>query len=202
MKWIASLLVYLAVVAGLFIFHSAWTALLLFHFAIITSLFIAKSKPSIKILFTGNDLKWILVSVFLCGSTGIALYFFWNKFGIASDISANVEALGLNRSDWIPFLAYFALVNPFLEEYFWRGYLGSKTTSFVASDFLYAGFHGLVLINKVQTNMIVYALATLIVAGWLWRQLARVDGGLLAPVLGHMAADFSILTAVYLNLYN
>ena len=49
--------------------------------------------------------------------------------------------------------------------------------------------------------MIVYSIAVLILAGWFWRQIARADGGLRAPVLGHMAADFSILTAVYLNLY-
>lgn len=29
--------------------------------------------------------------------------------------------------------------------------------------------------------------------------LARADQGLLAPVLGHMAADFTILMAVYLR---
>ncbi len=39
--------------------------------------------------------------------------------------------------------------------------------------------------------------AILVLAGWLWRQLAREDGGLLAPVLGHMAADFTILMAIY-----
>lgn len=29
------------------------------------------------------------------------------------------------------------------------------------------------------------------------KQIARADGGLLAPALGHMAADFAILVAVY-----
>jgi len=41
----------------------------------------------------------------------------------------------------------------------------------------------------------------LILAGWFWRQIAREDQGLLAPVLGHMAADFTILMAVYLHIY-
>ena len=65
------------------------------------------------------------------------------------------------------------------------------------SDFLYAGFHGLVLMGKVQTGAVVYSLVVLVLAGWFWRQIARADEGLLAPVLGHMAADFTILMAVY-----
>src|SRR5215216_2647139 len=201
MKWLASLPVYFGVILGLFLFHNAWAALLTFHLAILVSLLIAKPNIPIQTLLTGNSIKWTLLSVLVCGSTGFILYFFWDKFEIADEISADVLGIGLNQSNWMSFLAYFTLVNPFLEEYFWRGHLGSKFTSFSASDFLYAGFHGLILINKVQTDMIVYSLAVLILAGWFWRQIARTDGGLIAPVLGHMAADFSILAAVYLNLY-
>jgi membrane protease YdiL (CAAX protease family) len=116
------------------------------------------------------------------------------------DLSAGVEAMGLRPSNWPAFILYFSLLNPFIEEYFWRGYLGSQTTNFHISDFLYAGFHGLILLNKVQPSMIAYSLAVLTLAGWFWRQVAREDNGLLAPVLGHMAADFTILMAVYLHM--
>lgn len=200
MKWLAPVLVYLAVGIGLFLVRNAWSALLLFHLAIIVSVLIAKSKIPIKILCTGHDIKWILLSVLLCGSAGITLYFFWDTFGIASDLATHVEQVGLNSSTWIWFITYFTLANPPVEEYFWRGFLGSTTRNFYISDFLYAGFHGLILLNKVQTSMIAYSLALLILAGWVWRQFARADRGLLAPVLGHMAADFSILMAVYLRL--
>jgi len=196
-KWFAPVLVYAAVGLGLFFFRNAWIALLIFHLAIILSVSIAKPNIPIKILFRSQDIKSILISVLLCGSSGITLYFLWNKFGITNDLSAHVEAMGLNSSKWIPFLTYFTLANPWIEEYFWRGYLGSKTTNVTTSDFLYAGFHGLILLNNVRTDMILYSLAVLTLAGWFWRQIARADGGLLAPVLGHMVADFSILMAVY-----
>ena len=197
MKWIAPSLAYLAVGLGLFTFHSAWGALLGFHIAMIGSLLIAKPNISFAILFKSKNFKWILLSVALCGSSGVALYFLWNVFSVASDISAQVETLGLNSRTWIPFIAYFALVNPFIEEYFWRGYLGNATKSLHISDFLYAGFHGLILIHKVPIVSIFFAVAALALAGWFWRQLAREDdGGLLAPALGHMAADFTILFAI------
>ncbi|MCL4259993.1 MAG: hypothetical protein KJZ52_05120, partial [Anaerolineales bacterium] len=65
------------------------------------------------------------------------------------------------------------------------------------SDFLYAGFHALILIRKVPSSSILFAVVALVGAGWLWRQIARKeDGGLLAPALGHMAADFTILMTI------
>ena len=197
MKWIAPFLAYLAVAVGLFPLHSAWGALVGFHLAILLSLLIARPELPIQILFKNSNTRWILASIVLGASSGIILYFLWDGFGFARDLPAQVRALGLNASGWLPFIAYFALVNPLVEEYFWRGFLGSNAAHFTASDFLYSGFHGMILVNKVQTSMIVYSLALLVLAGWFWRQIARLDRGLLAAVLGHMAADLSILVAVY-----
>jgi membrane protease YdiL (CAAX protease family) len=197
MKWIAPLAAYLAVGIGLFVFHSAWGALLGFHVAIILSLLIAKPNIPISILFQSKNVKWIFLSILLCGSSGVTLYLFWNSFGFTNDFAEQIASLDLNASNWPMFIAYFALVNPFVEEYFWRGYLGDKTKNLHTSDFLYAGFHALILIGKVQTGSILFGVGTLVFAGWLWRQIVRKDEGLLAPVLGHMAADFTILMIVY-----
>ncbi len=227
MKWIAPALAYLAVGAGLFIFHSAWGALLGFHIVILVSLLIARPNIPVTVLFKSTNLKWIqnvptvssknhvgpfqpsgrylninwiLLSILLCGSGGVSLYFLWDKFRFANDLSAQVEALGLNSATWPAFIAYFALVNPFIEEYFWRGYLGSQIKSLHISDLLYAGFHALILMGKVHGYSIMFGLSVLVFAGWLWRQIAREDQGLLAPVLGHMAADFTILMTILIKV--
>lgn len=188
---------YLAVGLGVFWFRNAWAALLGFHFAILLSLALARSKPPVKILFKSNHVRWVVLSILLSGGVGISLYLFWFSFGITSDLSAQVESLGLNPSNWRAFSAYFSLVNPFLEEYFWRGLLGSPTKKPSISDFMYAGFHALILIGSMPVASMIYSLSVLVLAGWFWRQIAREDSGLLAPVLGHMAADFTILVTVY-----
>jgi len=198
MKWIAPLLAYLAIGFGMLHFYSAWGALLGFHLTIIVSLLITKPNTPITILFKSTNIKWILLSILLCGSSGVTLYFLWDYYDFANNLVEQVKALGLTTSNWPIFIAYFTLVNPLLEEYFWRGYLGSKTKSLHTSDLMFAGYHIFILIDKVQAESIVFGLSVLVLAGWFWRQIAREDNGLLAPVLGHMAADLTILMAVYM----
>ena len=200
MKWIVPIPAYLAVIIGLFWFRHAWGALLGFHLAIIVSLFFAKPNLPVAVLFRSTNAKWVILSIVLCGSSGVGLYFLWHPFGIAKNISEQTMSLGLNPNNWLFFIAYFALVNPFIEEYFWRGYLGDTTHNLYIYDAIYAGYHALVLIGMAHLVSILFSIVVLTFAGWFWRQIAREDHGLLAPVLGHMAADFMILVAAYLRM--
>ncbi len=196
-KWLTPIFPYLAVWMGLFLFRSAWAALLGFHAAILLALAVVRPDIPINILFKSKSSKRILYSVLFCNTSGIGLYFLWNMFGIADDLPAQLESIGLTSSSWPPFIAYFSLVNPWLEEYYWRGVLGSDVKNVHIIDPVYSGYHALVLWGKVHPLSILFAVIIITSAGWLWRQMVRSNRGLLAAVFGHMAADFSILLTIY-----
>jgi hypothetical protein len=196
-KRFALILPYLAVWAGLFLFKNAWFTLIGFHISILLALLVLRPDLPVTILFKSNYPKWLLVSILFCSTSGMGLYFLWNIFGIASDLPAQLRAIGLTSKSWPMFIAYFALVNPWIEEYFWRGVLASDEKQLSFMDAIFAGYHALVLWGKVHLLSILFAVIILTSAGWLWRQIARENKGLLAPVLGHMAADLSILLTIY-----
>ena len=196
-KWLTPLLPYLAVWAGLFLFKNAWLALIGFHVTILLVLVFLRPNIPFEILFKSKSPKWILISVLVCSTSGIGLYFLWSIFGVAHDFPAQLESIGLNSSSWVLFIAYFSLVNPFIEEYFWRGVFRNDSKKLSIADPVYAGYHALILWGMVNPIAILFGVAILTSAGWLWRQFLREDDGMLAAVMGHMVADFSIMMAVY-----
>jgi hypothetical protein len=189
---------YLAVWAGLFLLQNAWLAMFGLHAAFL--LVLAFSRPNISptILLKSRNIKWILLNILLCGSSGIVLYYLLPWFVSSENLRTQLSDLGLTKFNLPAFIAYFSLVNPLIEEYFWRVSLGNDTKGFYSGDLLYAGYHGIVLVNQVPLLITLPAMVCLTFIGWFWRQVKREDGGSLASVLGHMAADFSVMTAVYL----
>ena len=192
------LLPYLAVWAGLFLFHNAWAALLGLHIAFVLLIIVSKPIASPKTLFKSGHLKWVLLNILLGGLSGLAVYFLRPFVGMSADFKSQIAQLGLTASTLPSFIAYFSLVNPLLEEYFWRVSLENDTKGFYVGDLLYAGYHAIILVQRVSLPVTILVVACLTFIGWFWRQVKREDGGTLAPVLGHMAADFSILMSVYL----
>src|SRR5215210_8061636 len=116
MKWLTPLLPYLAVAIGIFWVRNALVALLSFHAAILAALLLGRTQVPVSILFTSRNFRWVILSVLLCGSSGVSLYFFWAYFEVIGDISAHIESFGLTSSTWPIFIAYFVLVNPLVEE--------------------------------------------------------------------------------------
>ena len=195
-KWLAPILPYLAVWAGFFIFSNAWATLIGFHLAILLALIWLRPTLPIEALIKTSNPKYVLLSVLVGLSSGIGLYLLWDLFSTADNLREQLLQLDLNSSTWAGFIAYFSLVNPFVEEYFWRGALGDSARGLYIGDLVYAGYHVMVVWDKVPAYSILIMLAALVFAGWFWRQIYRRDGGLLAPVLGHMVADLSISTTV------
>ena len=114
-----------------------------------------------------------------------------------------MAALGLTGGlnlNWVLFIGYVSLVNPWIEEAFWRGAITSRTRKPALVDFLYAGFHLIVMARFVGPSWLLMGLLSLAAIGWFWRITTRLTGSLLPVVVCHMLGDFSIALVLYLRL--
>lgn len=191
--WIS--LPYLAVWFGMMILRSAWAALICFHLALLPALLWGRKRTP---RFFSPVSHRLALAVGLAGLTGgLILWGVWPWLGLGPRYTGDVRSLGLVSATWLPFIGYFTLVNPFLEEWYWRELFGSESRWPVLSDFLYAGFHIIILALFVGPLWWFVAFVGLSAAGWFWRQILRHSRSLFPAVLSHMLADLSILLVLY-----
>jgi len=195
---VAPFVPYLAVVVGMFGLHSAWGAVFGYHLGMMLVLSLDGGWPGARRFGAGMQ-PWPLTATGAFGlSGGVLLYLCWPLLGLPPEFSQQLAALGISSATWPLFLAYFCLVNPWLEELYWRGYLGDDAWRPVWNDLFFAGYHLLVLSPFVWWPWLGVVLVGLVSAGWLWRQMARITRGLLIPLVSHFLADAAIMLTVYL----
>jgi len=184
---------------GLHLWHSAWLSFLLYHGAILVVLARKNPHQHARRLVQGWDNRIGGGAIVFGLAGGVLLKVLAPRAGIdGAMIRPILGTLGLHGIGWPLFLAYHTVANPWFEEVFWRGRLADDSRRPVLNDFLFAGYHVLVLMLFLDWPWIVLAFGILSVAGWLWRQMRRENGGLLTPVISHLAADGSIMVVVYL----
>jgi len=189
---------YLTVGIGLLVFHNAWVAILAYHMVIAAIISLSKPVLPFKQIVRSSTCIPLVFSVVIGASGGVLLYLFWPLLSIPPDIGNYIRSIGLTATVWPYFIVYYVLVNPLFEEYYWRGYLGSNRKRPVLNDFLFAGYHLVVLIGKVGPFWLAAIFLVLCGAAWYWRQVSRITGGLLAATLSHMAADITVILSIYL----
>jgi hypothetical protein len=199
MKRLWRLIPYLAVGLGLLWLKNAWLALLGYHLGILLAFGLSRAWGRFRALCPALHPGWAALAWILACLAGLLLYLGWNRLPLPSDITVSLASLGLTDETWPWFIAYFALVNPWLEETFWRGWLSGPSKAPVIEDLWFAGYHTLILGQFVSFGWLALAVCILAAVAWLWRQIVRQTGSLFIPAVAHMLADFSILTAIYLR---
>lgn len=193
---ISALLPYAAIWLGMHVFHSAWAAILLFHAVILLIIAVSRTKPPLKELVRSSGNRWLFVSVIIGTCSGIALFLLWPLLSVPADIGTYLNGIGLTAYSWPFFIIYYVLMNPFIEEYYWRGWMGSGSKRPVLTDALFGGYHVIVLAPNIGIAWLIPVFVLLSGAGWYWRQTRRVTAGLLTPILSHMAADITIILTI------
>ena len=195
----AVLLPYLTVGLGLYLGHSAWLAMGGYHLGMLILLY-ALHRPIQPFKFHWTMSVSLLVGVTFLGSllAGVLVFLLWPwlmKLPTATFASL-LATWDLTPSRWYGFVGYFCLVNPWLEELYWRGLLNSASGRTWETAGWFAGYHGLVLIPLLQWEWIVLILVILTITGWWYYQLMKLGRGLFGPILCHLAADVSIILAL------
>jgi hypothetical protein len=144
--------------------------------------------------------KWLAIGMGV-GSiiVGVGLKLLWPWFGSGLDLAALLEGWGLNATTWWLFTAWLCVANPWLEQRFWRGLLGSPSIWPRATDGWFAGYHLLVIVTAVAWYWLPVVFVSLVASSWWWRQIIRMEGRFRVATLAHFAADASILVAIGLQ---
>lgn len=189
---------YLAVFLGMSL-RSGWAALLGFHAALLIVLLRPGARAQAPRLLVPVSMRVILPLALLGVLGGLGLWIIWPLPGLDRVYIPTVTGLGLSGPGWLPFIAYFTLVNPWLEEWFWRGLLLDEARGLSPVDFLFAGYHLFILALFVSLPWMAFAFTVLTLTGWLWRRVALRTGSLLPAVISHMLADLSILLVLFIK---
>jgi membrane protease YdiL (CAAX protease family) len=197
---IAPVLIYSAIYLGMHVFRSGWAAILMYHAVVCLVLTLAGGWSSASKLFRGwrpgAGLGFVAMSLL----TGVVVYVAWIEMQLApGSIADTVEGVGLQGPMLIGFGIYYAVVNPAIEEIFWRGWYGENCRWPLATDVLFAGYHLIVVVLFLNTLFMAVAFCVLIGAAWLWRLCVRRYDGLMIPFLSHTVADISIMAVLFLQ---
>lgn len=196
-KIIAPIIPYITIGIGLLVLHNAWVAIIAYHLGMMAIILLSCEHIPLRKLFRSTNYKFPVFTAIVGASGGILLYLLWPLLSIPPDINVYLQNIGLTRRAWPLFLVYFALVNPWIEEYYWRGYLGSDSKFITLNDILFSGYHVMVMAGKVETIWLLAVFAALMMGAWFWRQSNRISQGLLSSLASHMAADITVILAIY-----
>jgi hypothetical protein len=190
---------YLIVGVGLYVWHSAWLAIGGYHLGMAIGLGLARwplRRPNLRwnrpvqLLVGFSCLSSLLAGILIMAPWPWLVK--WPNLTLAPFLSA----WGLTAQRWSSFVWYFCLVNPWLEEIYWRDWLGNTPNRTWETAVWFAGYHSLVLFPVIHWEWIVLVLVILTVTGWWWSRLMKLGSGLAGPILCHLAADVSIILAL------
>ncbi len=185
---------------GLYVFHNAWVALIGYHLAMGLILLFSRDTSDFKGLFRAWRLPILPVSGVVGACAGLLLLGVWSVVGLDGNGGQLARSLGLSGTTWPAFVAYFVIANPWIEEFFWRGYLGSGDRRPVLNDVLFSGYHILVAATILSPAWLAALFVVLTLAAWFWRQVDRLGGSLLPSIVSHLAADLTVMLVIYTKL--
>ncbi len=197
MKRFATLVPYVAVLIGMYLFHNAWLTILLYHFGVLAFLCFRKPKGLGRRIGAGVKSPLLIPGMLACALAAPIIYFMWPWFAV-SDVALPewLAHYGLTGGAWIWFVPYFSLVHPVVEEVHWRGISPERVAGICWQDWAFAGYHVLVLFQLIRWPGLVLIFGILGSSSIFWRWAAGKLGGYGLPILTHAVADAAVMIGV------
>ncbi len=187
---------YVGVFIGLDVMSSGWMALLFYHTGIVYALLMRKPRMDVS-LFSPPRPAMVVLSCIPFLSTGLFIWLLWPLSSIPGiRLEQVLDRFGLEGFSLYAFGVYFVVVNPVLEELFWRQFEDESAIRYI-NDPLYAGYHAIILAHVLQPVYCIGAIIVLVLAGVFWRYVTNRHASNFLSVVTHAAADFSIVIAVF-----
>ena len=201
MNLLGALVPYLAVLIGMTLFKSAWLTIGLYHAGVIAFLLIRKPDRFWARLWTGVRSPLTGPAVLVCALAAPIIYFMWPLFAtLGVGLADWLAWYGLTGWAWIVFIPYFSIVHPILEEAHWRELDPHDGPLLCRGDFLFAGYHLLVLYELIHWPWLLFIFGVLAGSSAFWRWAARRFGGYGLGLATHAAADAGVMLGACLLL--
>ena len=190
------------VAAAMLIHEDAWMAMIVFHAWMLAALMVNRgfidwrkffALPSTRIL-----LSHLAAAVLVTTAISIAVYVYAvSHDGYGRLFDGRLDDYDVYPATRVLFALQLCLLNPLLEELFWRGLFFSDRKRPAATDFCYAAFHFFALLPFMPVMQAVIGTIGLVGFGWFLRQLARTqNGSLILPLLWHVLGDVAVIVAI------
>ena len=192
-------------------FYFATSAVKLALFLLMPLAYFAMSKQGrFRELFSfKGDVRWLKISAWLGGGAFFAIilgFLLLNQLFDKEMILAGLASEGITKSLYPVVFLNIVVVNAFLEELFFRGFvflkmlgLGFRRAAYAFSAVLFSLYHIMMMNSWFSPPMFVLLLVGLIAVGLLFGELARRCGNILGGFFVHLGANLAInLIGIYL----
>lgn len=185
---------------GLNFFHSAWAAILLYHGVLVGSLMLRR-ESGVRSVVRGYSTVYSFVLILGVAGLGWAFLEFIHRLDPAGTYTLRQLARsGLSVSSLPLLTLYIVLINPVLEELYWRGNYAAACGGIYDGLFALLHLPAFCFFGKFTPVQLLIPLAMVFLGGCLLRLVAGRLGGLASVVIGHAAADLAVLAAIYFAL--
>lgn len=171
-------------------------------FGVLPLCYLLKNKQNLKQLLAVSDKKTLKIPAVLGVGCCLVIwigYLLLYRFFNSEQILAGLSAQAITKSVYPFVFLHIVLVNSFLEEFFFRGFLfrnlflrGNKTYAYVFSSVLFSLYHVGIFQSWFSVPMVIFCLVGLVFAGVFFCEVDRRCQNIYGGWLIHLGANVGI----------